>query len=257
MLKYKIAKLEDIAEAFRSLYAPAADGVGFVLQVEGAVPTDRLNEFRDNNVALKKEVDAFKAKYGDLDPEEYKRLKSIEDALKSGKIKGTDAEKILEERTAEMKREHDKALKKLQDENTSINGRLETLLINEAAVNAGLEKGLRATAKDDLAARARGTFKLVDGKVVAFGADGKEMFGREGQPMQIGEWIDTTLKNAPHLFEPSNGTGGKGNQGGAGGAGGNVNPWKKETFNLTAQGQIFKTNPDLAKRYMAEAGVAA
>lgn len=33
------------------------------------------------------------------------------------------------------------------------------------------------------------------------------------------------------------------------------NPWKKETFNLTKQGEILKTNPALAQRLMAEAGV--
>ena len=30
------------------------------------------------------------------------------------------------------------------------------------------------------------------------------------------------------------------------------NPWKKETFNLTDQGKIFKENPDLAKQLMGQ-----
>ncbi len=34
-----------------------------------------------------------------------------------------------------------------------------------------------------------------------------------------------------------------------------VNPWKKETFNLTMQAKILKENPALAKKLMAEAGV--
>lgn len=33
------------------------------------------------------------------------------------------------------------------------------------------------------------------------------------------------------------------------------NPWKKETFNLTKQAEILKTNPALAQKLMAEAGV--
>ena len=33
------------------------------------------------------------------------------------------------------------------------------------------------------------------------------------------------------------------------------NPWKKESFNLTKQGQILKTDPELAAKLMAEAGV--
>ena len=33
------------------------------------------------------------------------------------------------------------------------------------------------------------------------------------------------------------------------------NPWKKESFNLTDQGKIFKENPELAKSLMGQAGV--
>ena len=33
------------------------------------------------------------------------------------------------------------------------------------------------------------------------------------------------------------------------------NPWKKETFNLTKQGELLRNDPDSAARFMAEAGV--
>jgi hypothetical protein len=33
------------------------------------------------------------------------------------------------------------------------------------------------------------------------------------------------------------------------------NPWKKESFNLTDQGKIFKENPELAKSLMSQAGI--
>ena len=33
------------------------------------------------------------------------------------------------------------------------------------------------------------------------------------------------------------------------------NPWKKETWNLTKQGEITKKDPDLAAKLKAEAGV--
>jgi len=35
---------------------------------------------------------------------------------------------------------------------------------------------------------------------------------------------------------------------------GSYNPWKKDSFNLTEQGRIFKENPDLAKKLQAQAG---
>lgn len=40
----------------------------------------------------------------------------------------------------------------------------------------------------------------------------------------------------------------------AGGPGsGQINPWKKETFNLTEQGRLLRENPELAKQMMAQA----
>lgn len=33
------------------------------------------------------------------------------------------------------------------------------------------------------------------------------------------------------------------------------NPWKKDSFNLTEQGKIFKENPEQAKQLMAQAGI--
>lgn len=42
------------------------------------------------------------------------------------------------------------------------------------------------------------------------------------------------------------------NPGGPGGPG-QINPWKKETFNLTEQGRILRDNPELAKQLQAQA----
>lgn len=43
-------------------------------------------------------------------------------------------------------------------------------------------------------------------------------------------------------------------QGGFGGAG-TANPFAKETFNLTKQGELLKSNPEQAKALAAAAGV--
>lgn len=42
------------------------------------------------------------------------------------------------------------------------------------------------------------------------------------------------------------------NSGGGGGSG-QINPWKKETFNLTEQGRLLRDNPELARQMMAQA----
>lgn len=40
---------------------------------------------------------------------------------------------------------------------------------------------------------------------------------------------------------------------GGGGGPGQINPWKKETFNLTEQGRLLRDNPELARQLMAQA----
>jgi hypothetical protein len=67
----------------------------------------------------------------------------------------------------------------------------------------------------------------------------------------------TELKGKkPHWFKPADDGGGSGGippqAGGKPAA--TVNPWKKDTFNLTEQGRILRESPDLAAKLMGQAG---
>ncbi len=61
-------------------------------------------------------------------------------------------------------------------------------------------------------------------------------------------------KLPPHLFVSSTGSGANGS-GELGGKGTGINPWVKESMNLTKQGEILNDNPTLAKQLAGEAGV--
>src|SRR3954471_24123600 len=101
MPKFIIDKLEDAPEALRSHYTERADGK-WVFQIEGAVPSEKLKEFRDKNTELLKAAEAFK----DVDPEEYRRLLAIKNDLEKGKLKdGKTVEEVIEERTGAMKKQ--------------------------------------------------------------------------------------------------------------------------------------------------------
>jgi hypothetical protein len=66
------------------------------------------------------------------------------------------------------------------------------------------------------------------------------------------EWIEAQVSEAPHLFESNAGGGAAGN--GSGGVGGNRsvrNPFRKETWNLTEQFRLQKTDSQLAARLKA------
>ena len=76
--------------------------------------------------------------------------------------------------------------------------------------------------------------------------DGDQLLG-------IDEQLKALQQSDQYLFGDSGKVGGGTNPPGAGGA--EVNPWKKDTFNLTQQAKILRENPALAARLKAEAGV--
>ena len=121
------------------------------------------------------------------------------------------------------------------------------------------KKGLRPTAIPDITARARSVFRLVNGAPTAFEADGKTVrAGKDGiTPMTLEEWVDAQVSDAPHLFESNAGGGAAGDASGGGAttrAGRSVrNPFRKETWNLTEQMKLQKSDPQLAARLKAAA----
>ena len=129
--------------------------------------------------------------------------------------------------------------------------------IDQGVTTVATKKGLRPTAIPDITARARSVFRLVNGVPTAFESDGKTVrAGKDGiTPMTLEEWVDTQVADAPHLFESNTGGGAAGT--GAGGvAGANrivSNPWRKDTWNVTEQMRLLKSDPGLAARLKAAA----
>jgi hypothetical protein len=101
-LKHTITKLEDVPENVRTLYV--AQGDKFVLDVDGVVPKEKLDEFRNNNIALQQQID----KYKDLDPVKYRELMAIQQKITEKELldKG-EVEKLVELRVTTMRDDHD------------------------------------------------------------------------------------------------------------------------------------------------------
>jgi hypothetical protein len=80
--------------------------------------------------------------------------------------------------------------------------------------------------------------------------------GKDGvTPMTLAEWVDMQVSDAPHLFEPNAGGGAAGNASGGGAStrASVKNPFRKETWNLTEQMKLQKSDPALAARLKAAA----
>lgn len=84
----------------------------------------------------------------------------------------------------------------------------------------------------------------------------KFTFDKEGKPVGVEDAVKPYKedKAMAHLFKQEQTKPPYHPQGGTGGAG-STNPFAKETFNLTKQGELLKSNPEQAKAMAAAAGV--
>ena len=80
----------------------------------------------------------------------------------------------------------------------------------------------------------------------------KLILSADGKVTGLDEQVKALQEGKAFLFKTA-AAGGYDPAGGQGGAG--VNPFAKDTFNLTEQGKLFKTNPAQAKAMAAAAGV--
>jgi hypothetical protein len=74
----------------------------------------------------------------------------------------------------------------------------------------------------------------------------------DGKRVPLDEGVKLIASTRPHLLK-AQGAGGSGYHAGNGGRA--VNPWAKETLNLTEQGRLLRDNPQQAQQLMAAAGV--
>jgi len=206
-LKLLLDTLEGVDQTVAALYEKTDDGK-FRLDVEGAVPREKLDEFRNTNIDLLRKLDTFKG----VDPTKYQQLLGIEKKLTDKElIEAGKVDEVVQGRIQTMKTEHEGIVNTLNEKLTTSNRQLETLLIDSAVRVKALESGVIPTAVDDVMLRAKTVFKIIDGQAIPH-QDGKPVYGKDGvSPMSVDEWITNLAKGAPHLFGSTQG-------GGAGGS---------------------------------------
>ena len=216
-LKARVKTLEEVPEALRSFYS--ASGDEFALTVEGMVPKAKLDEFRDNNVATRQQLEKLQQQFDGIDPAAARELIAQAAAARDKKlIDAGKVDELVAERVGAMKGDYENKLKALSGERDGMRSQLEGLVIDNGIREAAAKAGVRPSAVDDVLLRGRALYKLVDGKAVPMEGD-KPVFGKDGSPMQISEWVQGLATPAPHLFEASTGGGAKPGAGSAAGVG--------------------------------------
>lgn len=250
-LKAKIDNLEGVDPAFHSLYAPAEDGSGFVLGVEGAedVYAAGLKSNRDAILAEKQQLEEKIKKYNGVDPDEYIRLKQAQEAQEREKHQQEGnwqaLEKQLVERHQADTQAKDTRIKALE---TALHSELvESKLTNAIANAKGVPELLIQPMK-----RAVQVVELEGGKFttkVVDPATGQPRIGdTKGTPMSLDQLVEEFKANPVYgrAFEAPN-------NGGTGGAGGGNQVGAGNGFRITrAQSQDIQ----FYKKVSAEAAAA-
>lgn len=257
-LKYEYEAIGDVPKGFEELYTER-DGKAVLTGVEGLkTPKDvdtlqeALRKERTDHKGLKEK---FKV-WGDLDPDEvltkldeYPTLKELAD--NQGDVEGK-VNSLLEKKIAQVKAPLERELGLLKTQSaelqaerdllaTSISRKELTDQIKTAAINAGVAP----TAVDDVVIIASNHFELQDGKAVI----------KENAPLTQGlgtqDYFAEMQNHKPHWWPASKGGGANGS---GGSPGGGDNPFSKDGWNMTRQGQLYKENPQRAERLAEAAG---
>jgi len=253
-LKNKYTNAGEVPAELKTHYIEQAGE--WVLDHDGKA---KIEEFRSANIALNQQIADWKKRFEGIDPDAVRQLAAEKAQLEeAAQLKAGEFDKVAEARIKAARAEWDKAHAPIVAERDALTGRLTAIQIDQAVANEATRRGLRATALPDITARARSNFKLVNGVPQAFEADGQTArTGKDGtSPMTLAEWVEALVSDAPHLFEANAGSGAVGSgSGGAGSASARAtrNPYRKETFNLTEQMKLQKTDPQLAARLKAAA----
>lgn len=263
MLKFKIEKLEDVAEGLRDYYKEK-DGAWY-LQVDGAKTQADIDRQLAANQSERTAHTATKAKlkdaetklqaWGELDPDDVTtKLEKLTTLEASGSNpKAAEIQQLIETgvgnrikgETTKLQRTIDK-LTGERDEAVAKAGGLETQItlrgIDDTVRTAAMAANVLPAAIPDLTLLARSAFKLVDGKAQT--EDGRD-------PVQ---WLEDRKKTAPYLWAPAKGAGGQGGGDGPGGIVAGDNPWSYAGWNVTKQGQVLTKDRAQATKLAEQAG---
>lgn len=197
MLKFEV---EAVPEGLDQFYTKDETSGKFRLAVEGVVPEtevkglkEKVNTFRNDNITLKRQLEEL----GDFEAVVGADGKVTKDGVKN------TIEGLVQNRTSKMKQDYEVALAEREKQMVSMSARLEEVLIADAVKAAALSHAVVPTGVDDVLARARRAFKVVEGKVVSTTNSGDG----QGNPLTIETFVTALKSEAPHLFVKSEGTG--------------------------------------------------
>jgi len=283
-MDYKVDSIDGMDGAIAALYSKTDSG--YILAVDGLPIVEdpvalkaTLTKVRDEKKAeereknnLKNQLKEISTKYADIDPSEYMTLKAMQNELlqreDEQKIKDIEAKKDwealqkriegkyqvdIESLKASSKLEIDKREEQLSNMQKSLYEHVaETAIVKELSDAKGKIAILRPHILPSVKIMQEGTVyvpRVID-------AQGDIRLNKEtGVPMTIKDLVSEFREHPDFqgegIFEKTKLPGGSNSIGNVTTKQSTDNPWAKDSFNLTKQGEIIKKDPALAAKLKA------
>jgi len=220
-----------------------------------------VGQLRDENKKTREALESLQKQFEGLDPEQLqemaKKLKDAEDAKEKERQEALKKEGKWQELMDQQKADFEKQLDAEKTRaDTAVRDlesyRVSTVLRDHVSVVENIVPGAVSQVVDLLkrfvVVQKEGTFKILDDDMTS-----TRLKPDSADPATITDLVSVFMEKNPWFIKGSGAGAGSGGDGGAGE--GEVNPWKKDTWNLTQQGQITKNDPNKAKRMKVAAGM--
>ena len=199
---------------------------------------DAVGPLKTKNKELLGKIKKLQADGDGADPAEVERLEAEVERLKTDLSTANKSVKDLTKRA-------ETAEKSLADEA----GHTQRLIVDGGLTAALTEAGVTNPVMLKAAAA------MLRANKIDIAVDGDARVAKIGDK-SLGDFVKAWAQgDEGKAFVAAPGNAGGGARGNGGQGGGAVNPWAKDTFNMTAQGKLFNENPTLARSMAAEHGV--
>jgi hypothetical protein len=264
-IKAVVDSLDDVDEKFRDLYTEV-NGKFEITGIEDVTLLTPVKKLKDENAQrriaerkAKEGLAPFTALLGERKLEEVQAMldrfpeleAAAEGKLDEGKINGI-VEGRIKTKLAPVERERDQLKGQIAERDNVINGykQKETIRSIHDSVREAISKqqGFQQTAIEDALMHAERMFEIDEnGKIIT-----KDEVGvTPGIDAVV--WLTEMQTKRPHWWGTTSGGGSRGNNGNGGAPTGN-NPFTREHWNMTEQGQLMRTNRARAEQLAKSAG---
>ncbi len=212
-LEYTIdsSKYNKLDESMQALYKKSDDG--YQLDVKGAVSKSKVDEFRDNNIELDKDLKTLQKQYDGFDQDGYNEYLANKQKAKDGKLidegkidelVASKVEVVINDYQAKLDTANE-TIAALQSDKSGIINKYE---IQNATATALAANKINPTFHSPLTAQINSMFTVKEGNVVAMDGD-KIMTGANGN-LTISEFVESQDDAFKIKSSGGNGTGGGG-----------------------------------------------